>query len=312
MACVTGIHCATGPGAWAFTDEEPPASLTWFMSAFVGVLYTRSAIGTLAFFFIFRAFFEAVHLVQAWATTDRDGGPLDHDPGGALGLVFGRHPVADSLLITYPLFAVFGAWFAHVLCTALDTSVYLQSYFKVSPRARRTGCLVWLSRQVKYSTQLFLVAYFPSTLAFGFAAASLGDDRRVEILLVWVAAHLLLVGVFWWWNLEELDVVWRERAPDTASAPAPATQQLSSPPPPPPPTKHPRRWQPGELARIRHNQFYGVWAGVCVLVWVPVVALSGTAINSQFRLAIGVAAVFVVSAPALPRLLPSSPLRLRS
>lgn len=262
MACTTGVHCVTGPGAFAFTDEEPPLSLSWFVGAFVAVLYTRSALGTLAFFFMFHTVVEFVHLMQAWLTTDEDGGPLDPNPSPVLGLFFGRHPVADSLLITYPLFAVAGAWFGHVVVRAMDTPVYLQSYFGTSARARKTGRWIWLLRQVKYSTQLTLVAYFPSTMAFGVTASVLGTHRRVEILVVWIVTSLSLVLLYWWWNSEELSVVW------TAAR--------------------------GTPAHVRHTRFYMVWAATCILVWTPVIALSGTSIASQFRVAIGIGGAFGV------------------
>jgi hypothetical protein len=104
-------------------------------------------------------------------------------------------------------------------------------------------------------------------MAFGVTASVLGTSRRAEILVVWLVASLSLILLYWWWNSEELSVVW------TAAH--------------------------GTPARVRHNRFYMAWAAICILVWTPVVALSGTPIASQFRVAIGVAGVFGVLVLAL-------------
>lgn len=262
MTCSTGIHCATGAAAWRFADEEPPYSIGWFTASFAGVLLTRAPTAAIAFVLLSQVAFEALHLCRALLTHDNDGGPLDPNPGGIFGLFFGPHPVTESLLITYPFFSVLGALIGYATTVAWNTPVYLQSYFTFSKQDTGASNATWYMRQFKFSTQLVLVAYFPHWIAFGIAPTAIGIDKRAEILAIWWGMNMLLIALFWWWNLEDVFFVWGKRT-------------LAS-------------------SRTSHARFHFMWAAATTLVWAPLIALSATSIPSQLRVVIGILLLVVV------------------
>lgn len=269
MACAGGVHCVTGTGAWVWTSEEPPYGLGWFTSSFAAVLYTRAPIATIAFVLIAQSIIEVVHVIRAWSIAG--GGPLDPNPGGIMGLFFGLHPTVEALLISYPLLAIIGAALATVVVIAWETPILLQGWFGQSERRRATGENIWYLRQVKYSLQLVLVAYFPHWIAFGIVASVLGTAKKAELLLIWMSCNIFLIALFWWWNADEIPVVWKTRD--------------------------------GQSPRSRHNRFYLAWAALFVIFWIPIIALCGTSIPSQWRAFFGCGFLFVVLSPQFPKTL---------
>jgi len=185
--------------------------------------------------------------------------------------LFGPHAAVETVLVVHPLYSIMGVFLGWLLAKSWGTPVYLESYFSFTARAEKVGRAMWLLRQLKYSFQLLILAYVPSIVAFGVAFTLLGPTYKATILAIWHAVMLVLILLFWWWNLDELEVIWEARR--------------------------------GVSPYTRNNRFYLAWASIYTLFWVPVIALSGTSVVSQWRGAIGISLVFIAMSPYLNVLL---------
>lgn len=272
MACPLGVHCVTGRNAWWFAEEEPPLSMTWFAASFATALYSRAPTATIAFSLITLMLFETIHVTHAWLRTDLDGGPLPLTPGGPLLMLFGAHPVPETLLVTYPWFVVIGSALGYAAAVGYNTPTLFQKWTQASRRFQEMGPAEWYQLQLRYTVQLLLLAYMPNLVAFGSIAFIVGSQQRVALLFIWIFIYVGLITIFWWWNHLGLSHVWKAAN--------------------------------GETAHARHTRFYCLWAAAMIIVWLPVVALSGTNIPSQARVLIGIVLLTIALAPTFPSLTP--------
>lgn len=259
--CREGEPCLTGTAAMQFADEEPPFVFDRFIAPFVIVLYTRSSMATLGWILIFGAVFEAIHIAQLWAGS----------PGmiavGPLRPIFGVHASTGALLVSYPLLALIAVLLGLAAVTMLRSPVLLEPYLGgTSERSQEIGTSRWLGLQIKYSVQIVLVGYLPSTLAFGVLVPA--PDPPGEDVLVWGLLHLALIFIFWVWNTLDYDTIW----------------------------SHMDR----KDAVYHHNRLFAAWALLFGVFWIVVLVLSTQRMPSHLRTVIGAAFVSAALVLLLP------------